>query len=297
MNDEIFGKYVTKTKEGIEKLTPEEIKCQNQKMYAEYEVAYRHFRTKFDEGLCSYCNKPLKTFSGSASCLHWLLRPKGVKKKHIKETLVDSGYFDVDTYLRWVANTSEHLKSINDLKIDKKKLINTTIKHKHLEWSISCSPSDLKGHGNSNYPHFHFQFRIDKRPFVNFSDFHIRFTDHDLWRLAMQNQDEISYQYDQGYGVGMNDVLNSHIIEDVMKITTVCDSEDEAILYTDTLVMAKPGETISGSELFDLIEKSKQTGIPMSRLANELNANVTTYISEGKGVVDKAARTKTKRSK
>ena len=296
MSFDILDKYIASTIKGMKTLTPEKIEHENNKMFTEYKEAYSDFREKFDKGVCCYCSKSIKTFSKTKPCLHWFLRPKGVKKKHINDALIEYGYYGVDTYLRWVANTEVELRNINDINTDETKLINHTIKYNNFEWSFSCAFSDLKGHGKSNYPHFHFQFRIDKKQFVNFNDFHIPFIEHDLWRLGMQNQKEIPYQYNQGYGMGINDILNDEVIEEVMNEAILSDNEENAMFDTGTLIMAKPGETISGSDLLDLMKESKETGIPMSRLGTKLGS-VETYVSEGKGVVEQASRTKTNRGK
>ena len=43
---------------------------------------YEEFVYNFNRGICVICGKPLKTFSVGSPCLHWLLRPKKLKKKH-----------------------------------------------------------------------------------------------------------------------------------------------------------------------------------------------------------------------
>ena len=35
------------------------------------------FADCFERGICSICEKPIKTFSIKNPCLHWLLKPKG----------------------------------------------------------------------------------------------------------------------------------------------------------------------------------------------------------------------------
>ncbi|PIE42173.1 MAG: hypothetical protein CSA47_01595 [Gammaproteobacteria bacterium] len=292
----IFNEYIELTKKVVNEITEEQIKENNQKMNEEYEEAYKDFRKQFDIGICCYCNKPLKTFSVSADpCLHWLLRPKKVKKTNIRDVLKRYGYFDVDTYLRWVANTEKNtsIRNINDLIIDDNKLIETTIIYKHCEWSFSCAFSDLEGHSGKHKPHFHFQFRLNKQQFVNFSDYHVPFTDHDLWRLSMQNQSDIPYVYQQGYGIGMHDVMT----EKMMNHTMLCENEEKAMFETGTLILANKEKVISGKDILDLMEKSRKTKIPMSRLAHKLDAKVTTFVETGKGVAKKASRTKARNKK
>jgi hypothetical protein len=81
------------------------------------------------------------------------------------------------SFLRWCANQDKLLSNINDLEAEKsdKKIIYYTVKWKNIEWTFDCSPNDFKGHEGRtvNFPHFHFQMRIDGRQFINVNDFHI----------------------------------------------------------------------------------------------------------------------------
>ena len=53
-----------------------------------------------------------------------------------------------------------------------------------------------------NYPHFHFQMRLNNQQFINYSETHIPFSDEDLWRFAMTSQNEIPFMHDSRYGEG-----------------------------------------------------------------------------------------------
>lgn len=47
-------------------------------------------------------------------CLHWFLKLKGFEKKDIKSVAESYGFFQIQTYLLWVANTNGISKRIND---------------------------------------------------------------------------------------------------------------------------------------------------------------------------------------
>lgn len=302
MDSPRFKKYRENAKKVFESLDEETISRMNEEGRKKAEESYHRFVECFDQGICSQCGSPLKTFSAKKPCLHWLLRPNGLKKKHFNEFWSRFGYFRMEAYLRWVANHHEPAKGINDLKSERgeKKLIETTIRYKHLEWSFSCSQSDMDGHTNSrdgNFPHFHFQMRIDKKPFINYSENHVPFSDEDLWKFAMISQEEIPFEHNFRYGEGMEAILTDSDADSLIDIMETIDNEDDAAFEMSTFVMARPGETISGDDIADLIEESKRTGVPLAKLMRRLDATVKTVIQPGKGVPEMASRSQTKRNK
>lgn len=298
---DIFQPYIERTKKAFQKISPEEIEQINKEGHRQTEESFHAFKESFNHGRCCLCGSPLKSFSTEKPCIHWLLRPKGFKKKHFKELFHTFGYFQMEAYARWVANEATPFKNINDLLFEKseKKIFETTIKYKHLEWSFSCSPSDLEGHKNSpvaNFPHFHFQMRMNKRPFIDYSDFHVPFKDEDIWKLSMIHQNELPFQHQFTHGEGMQSILHEEFLENILDNSVRAENEEEASFRFDTIVMAKPGETISGDEIAALIEESKKTWEPLSKLVKRLDANVQTIVTPGDGVPAIAERTKTNRS-
>jgi hypothetical protein len=146
------------------------------------EEEYQIFLEHFAKGSCYLCLKPLASFSKKSPCLHWLLNPKGFKKKDFPAIAKRYGYFQIQSFLRWVANRDDFARNINDLPEEGTdgKLFEVTIKYKRLEWAFSCAESDYEGHATSQHAkhqHYHFQMRIDRRPFINYSDFHLPFSE------------------------------------------------------------------------------------------------------------------------
>ena len=69
------------------------------------------------------------------------------------------------------------------------------------------------------------------------------------------------------------------------------DDEKQSAFHLSTIIMAEPGKTISGDKFAELIKRSKETKIPMAKLAQELNdARVQTIITPGEGVPNLAYR-------
>ena len=102
---------------------------------------YEAFRSALAEDSCSLCGNPLAHFSVKKPCLHWLLKPKGFRKKQFRLLYSTTNFHDMDAYLRWAANAERPFQNINDL-VDEKtseKFIEHTITFRNLEWAFSCS--------------------------------------------------------------------------------------------------------------------------------------------------------------
>jgi len=228
-------------------LSKEERAEGNQKEFERAKAEYERFKESFSKGFCYLCKKPLKTFSKNNPCLHWLLKPKKFKKKHFPEISKKYGLFQTQSFLRWVANEEAFAKNINDLKDEGtgNKLIELTIKYKNLEWSFSCALSDYEGHPNSKHgknPHYHFQMRIEKRPFVRFNDFHIPLSEMDIINIEAQKNNPQLIKQRFSFGEGMNEMFNDKIVEEVLNSTERTENPEAATYNIDTFAYAKDGE-------------------------------------------------------
>jgi hypothetical protein len=64
----------------------------------------------------------------------------------------------------------------------------------------------------------------------------------------------------------------------------------------NTLMMAEPGKTISGDDLYNLIQAAKAEGVTATSKMHELRGvNIQTFVSPGPGVVRQAIRSGRKR--
>lgn len=286
-----IGKHSPFSVEFIEKMNKRVIEDNNDE--------HLRFIEMHNQNICYLCDLPYEVYDKQKPCLHWLLRPKGTKKEDVELILNQKGYFSSQAFLRWVANTESFGCQINDLsgEGDLLKVIELTISYKNMEWSFSCSKNDFEGHRNSQVgkdPHFHLEMKIDNRPFIGFSDFHIKFSGYDIFTLEVQQRKYPGLVYEHKFGVGMEDLMN--IASDhQLKGMQVTDDENLAQFNLETLVMAKPGTSISGDEVEELINESKRTGIPMAKLMHRLqNVTVQTVVQPGPGVVEKKVRSKTR---
>lgn len=276
----------------MQKPTPEEIEEINKNSTEKTKRDFERFRKAFRQGECAMCSQRLDSFYEDKPCMHWLLNPQGFKKKHFSLIYNNFNYTRLDPYLRWVANCQATFRQINDIKVEHTpgKIISTTITYENLEWSFSCSPNDLKGHGKWP-PHYHFQMRIDGRQFINYGEFHIPFTKYDLWGIDIMQGKHPFIKHRQLYDMGVGGVLKEVEPEILLEHMQYTDDEAKSTFDTSTLIVAKDGKAISGEEIAELIEARKRTGKPIARLVKDKgNLNATVIISPGEGVPKAAYR-------
>ncbi len=267
------------------------------------EEEFKQFQEEYDKGCCYLCNKPLTSFSKKLPCIHWLLKPKGFKKKDIKLVASVYGFFQIQSYLRWFANQAGFARNINDMpEGGTGKLFEVTIRYRNLEWSFSCAEGDYNGHDTSQHgqqPHYHFQMRVDKKPFIDFGDFHIPFSKMDVINIeAMRAQPNLIKQR-HSFGEGMKDVLRDDTVEQIINVTVPDGyNSEEAPFKIDTIAIAEDGKTIKGDDVYNLIQEAKAKGVTVASLMHKLpNAQARIIVSPGPGVVEQAPRSKRKKDK
>ncbi len=196
----------------VRSLSPSDIQKRNAAQADETERLFAAFLTALKQDKCDSCGKPLATFSERNQCFHWLLRPKGVKKQHVAELLTAKGYFRSGSYIRWLANTESKFTRVNDLEDENEKSVfHWSAAYRHIKWTFLCTESDLQGHANTNsdFPHFHFEMRLNGQIFIKFNDLHIRFTDEDTFNLRCNRDANSPIKQTFGfYGAGMSDAFS-----------------------------------------------------------------------------------------
>ncbi|AWY43828.1 hypothetical protein DKY63_29515 [Pseudomonas putida] len=267
----------------------------------EHRSQHIRFRQGYEQGKCYLCNKDFKTVSKDDPCLHWLLRLGKFKPKDIKLIGGKFGYIQVAAYLRWCANEERLLANINDIEEEASegKFLSSTIRWKNIEWTFDCSANDLAGHGgsHSNFPHYHFQMRIDGRQFINFNDYHLPFSDADLLSFRLRN--EPGFHFDFGvHGAGMSHAMQVDP-ELIIENTIVSASEEDAGFGFSTMIMSKSG-TINGDDIYKMIQESKRTGKSIASISrkfyeNDESVNIGTIISPSDSVPEITPRTEMKR--
>jgi hypothetical protein len=227
---------------------------------------HKRFREAFKTGQCCFCGDALTSFDQAKPCRHWLLNPAGVGKDHLELLAKQHSWKVLENYLRWVANEDAFAKNINDLADEGTgKLVELTIRYKNIEWSFSCSATDLSGHEgggeHSRRPHYHFLMYVDGKPFIRYNDFHLPLSAPDIGFLEYTRANPGKVQV------------------------------RSAPIQLDTIVMAPPGKAIAGEDIYNLIQAAKAEGVTIaSKMRNLQGASVQTFVSPGPGVVRQATR-------
>jgi hypothetical protein len=285
-------------KQMLDSLPDGELDRLNQLQHEQTIDEHNRFVECYKEGECYLCNKSFKTISKNNPCIHWLLRRCKFKSKDFNKVYSRFDYHQIMSYLRWVANQERFQGNINDLDEEKSdnKLIETTIKWKNIEWTFNCSLSDYSGHGgsHSNFPHYHFQMRIDGRPFINFNQHHIPFSDKDLFNLdILQQKPEMIYHSFGPGGSGMQDAVEVDP-EDIIQHTVTTEKEEDATYHMQSVIMAKDKDKpLKGEDIQAMIEESKNTGKPLASLIDKHfgdTATQKTIISPVDTIADIAKR-------
>ena len=200
--------------------------------------------------------------------------------------------------MKWIANEEQYLKNINDMKDEQSedKIIQETIKWKHIEWSFECSSGDFKGHGGSqsDFPHYHFQMRINGNQFIKYNDFHIPFSKDDELKLQLMQNEESDFVHTfAGAGAGMQDAMKI----DINKIFDSADfrgDELNGVFHFTSILQAPDG--IDGEMIDEAYKESKKTGksvakIMRDKLADRKDVRIMTIGSPADSVPEIAKRT------
>lgn len=288
----------------LESLPQSELTRGNQSQLQQSKAEHKSFCENLRNGHCYLCQKPITSFARDLPCLHWLLKPSGFTKNDFPAVVKKYGFFPTQTYLRWIANEEFYARNINDMAGEGTgKLFETTIRYKNLEWSFSCGESDYIGHLGSNHsahPHYHFQMRIDNRPFIDYSDFHIPFQENEIISIEAMRTAPNTIKLKFPFGEGMADILTDETVKHILN-TTIAEvvSEENAPFKIDTLVMAEEGKTISGDDIFNIIQEAKAKRVTIASLVHKVQnaTNIRVTVAPGPGVVEQASRSKRKKPK
>lgn len=293
-----------KGRTSLSNLSPEERQHMSECNRKQGEEEHKAFHEKFQSGQCWICGDALTAFNSDKPCPHWLLKPDGFGKDHFGLLTQKYSLIKLEHYLRWVANEEVFAKNINDLADEGSgKLVELTIKYKNLQWSFSCGSGDLSGHEgggeHSKRPHWHFQMYVDDKPFIRYNDFHAPLSDEDVDFLEHMHRNPKKVRRRFAGGAGMGDVLHESTLEQVVSLGrsgTTNEEADAAPIELSTIMIAEPGTTIKGEDIYNLIQAAKAEKVTVTSKLRELKgANIVTLVSPGPGVVTQAVRSGRKR--
>ncbi|MDP2256328.1 MAG: hypothetical protein Q8K05_09775 [Polaromonas sp.] len=279
----------------LDTLTPGQIAHGNEANYRNAQDEFNRFVESYEAGICYLCDKTLTSFSKKSPCPHWLMKPKGFKKNDLPAIAEKYGFYQIQAFLRWVANHDAFARNINDLSEEGTgKLFEVTIKWKNIEWAFSCAESDYQGHAtsqHSKHQHYHFQMRLDNRPFINYSDFHLPFNEIDIINIETMRARPEKVKQRFSFGEGMSDLLSDETVEHIVNASASPDQESHGMFKLDSIAMAEEGKKISGDDVYALFQEAKEKGVTVASLMHKLpNARTQVIVTPGPGVVEQAPR-------
>ena len=289
-----------KYRQFFKNMPPEEVEEMNRKNDEEHQAQATAFKAGYEKGVCYLCDKPFKTISKDNPCLHWLLRQCKFKKKDFPKIYAKYCYGNIASFVRWCANQERLLSNINDLEEEKsdRKVLSYTVKWKSIEWTFDCSKNDFSGHqGTSiNFPHYHLQMRIDGRQFINFNDFHVPFTDEDVF--VLKNSLEQGDWFKQNFGAIGSGMQEAVSIDPELALEHMTNAEEDDAAYHLSTMIEPIDKPIPGELIDEIRQESLKSGKSMSLIAKEKLqgiAVVKTVISPADSIPDIASRTEHKR--
>lgn len=253
-----------------------EIERQNRLQTEENEKVHNEFIEGLKVGKCFLCGGQMESFDVNKPCFHWFTYPSGIKKKYFESYLENPiGFFQLDSYFRWLANTENPIGNINDLKDETSKTsyIETTYKYKNIEWTLTIGHTDKDGHPNSTVgatPHYHIQMKVDGRVFLRFNDYHIPFPDSDLFMIEMFEQaaDKVQVAHSYGYGAGI--IEDDEILQCIDDVLKVSDNVENAIFNREIMIIARDGNKIPDKMIRSAYEESKITKKSVAKIMERL---------------------------
>ena len=285
-------------KKFIESIPQEEIDRQTKFQDDRNEQVYNEFIAALKVNKCFLCGGSMDSFEEPKPCFHWFTYPPGIRKKHFEKYLEKPiGFFQLDSYLRWLANTEKPFGNINDLKgeTSKTSFIETTIRYKNIEWSFSIGHTDKEGHPGKqvgSIPHFHIQMLVDGRIFIKFGDFHIKFTDENLFILELAEQGGEKVKLGHSFGAGLGIIEDEKNLQYIEGLMTTTENAENASFNRQTIIEMPEGQTMSGEQIIKAIEESKRTKRPIGKILQEQfkDAKGFTIIGPGDGVPEMKKR-------
>lgn len=280
----------------------ENFEQQKEKYEREYSAFIEHYKN--DE--CYLCGKSIATISKDNPCLHWLLRRCKFQKKDFPKILNNYDFYNISAYLRWVANAESGVRNINNLKEERseRKVFEITIKWKNIEWTLDCSKNDFEGHQGSktDFPHWHFQMRIDQRQFINFNDYHIPFSKDDQLKIILENDPDSGFYHSFGPGgQGMQEHMDriEKDPEEYIANAVSTSNPDEGAVHMQTIIKG-PHDGISSEKINQALEMARTTGKSITHcfrevLAQDDDVSIMTIATPADSVPEIAKRTERQR--
>lgn len=271
--------------DSLRKMDKDKLRAEQEKQHQQDELEYKSFKDNFSRGLCYLCGQKLNRCDYDKPCIHWLLRKhKRIKKKHVEQALKSKDLFQIIAFLRWIANTNPSFDNVNDFEAyesNNNLLYHETISYDGLSWTFWIKKSDLEGHKgrNTDFPHYHFHMEINKQIFIRFGEFHIPLREWDILTIYMRKDQYDGVGFRIRHGETYSDLFKTLPTSEIIGKMRRSEDESKAQFNIQTVVEAKPGKFIKGEDIARMAKESKEKGIPMAALLQNLDANVKSMVT------------------
>jgi hypothetical protein len=135
---------------------------------------------------------------------------------------------------------------------------------------------------------------VDGLPFVRYNDYHLPLSEADAGFLEFMRSHPGKVHWRLAGAAGMSEVFHVSMLEALVtqgKSSTTDEEADGAPIKLDTIIMADPGTTIRGEDIYNLIQAARVERVTATSKMRELkNVSVQTTVSPGPGVVRQAPR-------
>lgn len=136
--------------------------------------------------------------------------------------------------------------------------------------------------------------RIDGRQFINFNEFHIPFSERDLFNLTLRNEPWARHSFGAA-GAGMQEGVSVDAENIIEHSHSVADENDGTYEFS-TMIMADD-QPLSGYEINEIIEEAKKLNKSFAYVAQQRlkgRAKVQTLITPSESIPDIQVRNKTR---
>jgi hypothetical protein len=134
---------------------------------------------------------------------------------------------------------------------------------------------------------------VDDKPLIRYNDFHAALSEQDIGLLEHMRKNPGKVRKRFAGGTGMGDVLHQSTLEQVVAMgrSFPGDEANAAPIELRTVMVAEPGKTIKGEDIYNLMQAAKAENVTVtSKLRDLQGATITTMVSPGPGVVAQAVR-------
>lgn len=136
--------------------------------------------------------------------------------------------------------------------------------------------------------------RLDGRQFINFNEFHVPFSDRDLFNLSLRDEPKVHHNFGSA-GSGMQEAV---LVDPdfVLEHTQPTANEDTATYHFSTMIEATD-QPLSGDEIYEIVQEAKRTNKSFAYVAKQRlqgRARIQTVISPADSIPDIANRTEHK---